>query len=195
MTSSSAQRTDSATFEAFTKEDAPEGSRAALKQLEQSVGAIPNLAATMAGSPALIQGFVNLREINGKESCLSGQERELLFLTNAVSNDCSYCQAVHSMFAAKTGLQPDVIQAVKRGKPLKDSRQNALVTFGRSVVENKARLHPADVQAFLSAGFQKGHILDVVSCLAQSIMANYTNHIANVEFDEFLKPQDKANRA
>jgi AhpD family alkylhydroperoxidase len=99
------QADSASTFEIFTKEAAPEGSRGgALKRLEQSVGAIPNLAATMAGSPALIQCFVNLREINAKESGLSGQEKELLFLTNAVANGCSYCQAVHSMFAAKAGL-------------------------------------------------------------------------------------------
>lgn len=196
MTASSVRPVDSAEgFEIFTKESAPEGSRAALRQLEQSVGVVPNLAATMAGSPALIQGFVNLREINGKESGLSAQERELLFLTSAVVNECRYCETVHSMFAAKTGLPADVIDAVRRGQHLNDSRQNALVTFGRSVVKNRAMVHPAEVQAFLSAGFQKGHLLDVVACLAQSVMANYTNHIANVEFDEFLKPTDKANRA
>jgi uncharacterized peroxidase-related enzyme len=183
----------SAGFPIFTQDTAPDGSRDALKRLQASVGVVPNLAATMAGSPALIQGFVNLREINGEASGLTAQERELLFLTNAAVNQCKYCQAVHSMFAGKAGVPPEVIDAVKRGEVLHDARMNALVTFGRSVVKSGARVEPAEVRAFLSAGFEKGHVLDVVACLAQSIMANYTNHIANVEFDEFLKPKETAS--
>ena len=180
-------------FEIFTMESAPEGSRDALTRLQQSIGLIPNLAATMAGSPALIQGFVDLREINGRESALSGQERELLLLCNALANDASYPQVFHSAMAAKAGLSPETIDAVRRESPLKDSRQGALVTFGRLVVKNRGKVQQADVQSFLRAGFQRRHILDVVACLAQSIMANYADNIASVEFDEFLKPKGQSS--
>jgi len=164
-----------------------------MKRLQHSVGLIPNLAATMAGSPALIQGFVDLREINERESALSGQERELLLLCNAVANDSIYPQAFHSVMAAKAGLSPDTIDAVRREGRLNDSRQDALVTFGRLVVKNRGRVQQADVQSFLAAGFQRRHVLDVVACLAQSIMANCADNIAGVEFDEFLKPKGQSN--
>lgn len=191
MSSGSTMRADnSPTFAIHSLNSAPEGSRDALKRLESAVGAIPNLAATMAGSPALIQGFVGLREINNTASGLNAQERELLFLVNASANECNYCRTIHSIFASKTGLADETIEAVKHEKPLEDSRLNALVAFGRSVVKNRARLDPTEVERFLEAGFQKGHVLDVVACLAQSIMANYTGHITHVEFDEFLKPQN-----
>lgn len=191
MSSVSTMREDSSVaFAIHSITSAPEGSRDALKRLESSVGAIPNLAATMAGSAALIQGFVSLREINNAASGLNAQERELLFLSNATANQCSYCQTIHSVFASKTGLSAEIIEAVRQEKPLEDSRLNALVAFGRSVVKNRARLEPAEVRTFLAAGYQPGNVLDVVACLAQSIMANYTSHITHVELDEFLKPKN-----
>lgn len=49
------------TVEIYTVDSAPEGSRAALDGLGQRVGFVPNLAATMAGAPALIGGFVSLQ--------------------------------------------------------------------------------------------------------------------------------------
>lgn len=191
MSSVSTTRADSSpAFAIHSPTTAPEGSRDALTRLESAVGTIPNLAATMAGSPALIQGFVSLREINNTASGLNAQERELLFLANASANECNYCRTIHSIFASKTGLSAEIIEAVKQEKPLGDSRLNALVAFGRSVVKNRARLDPTEILTFLSAGYQPGHVLDVVACLAQSIMANYTSHIAHVEFDEFLKPKN-----
>src|SRR5688572_18903265 len=46
-----------------TIESAPEGAGQALARLKQSAGVVPNLAATMAESPALIDAFVTLREV------------------------------------------------------------------------------------------------------------------------------------
>jgi uncharacterized peroxidase-related enzyme len=174
-------------FEVYTAQNAPEGSKPALRQLEESVGLIPNLAAAMAGSPSLINGFIALRGIIQENSSFTTGELELIFLTNAAANECNYCQSIHSMFAQKAGISDEVINAVRSEKPLVDSRRDALVKFARSVVKNKGRITSDDLQNFLSAGFEKKHVLDIVACLSQSVMANYTNHIAKVKLDEFLK--------
>jgi hypothetical protein len=44
-------------FTIHTVDTAPPDSRAALEALRQEVGFLPNLAATMAESPTLIEGF------------------------------------------------------------------------------------------------------------------------------------------
>lgn len=181
------QARNSADFAIYTSQNAPEGSRPALRQLEETVGLIPNLAATMAGSPALIDGFVTLRGIIQKNSSFTPGELELIFLTNAAANECNYCQSIHSMFAQKAGISDEVIKAVRSEKPLDDSRRDALVKFARSVAKHKGQITSDELQNFLAAGFEKTHVLDIVACFSQSIMANYTNHIAKVKLDEFLK--------
>lgn len=179
-------------FTIHNKATAPAGSREALDRLEKAVGGIPNLAGAMAESPVLLDGFVTLREIIQKESAFSPVERELLFLTNASVNSCGYCQAIHSTFASKQGLSQADIDAVRAGRPLGDTRQNALVSFTRSVVKERGHLRSEELKTFFAAGFGKSQALEVIACLAQSVMANYTNHFANVEPDEFIKPQYKA---
>jgi hypothetical protein len=44
-------------FTIHTEESAPERSREALSAIRQRIGFIPNLAATIAGSPVALAGF------------------------------------------------------------------------------------------------------------------------------------------
>lgn len=59
-----------------TIESAPEGSKPVLRQLQQAFGLIPNIAATMAVSPALINGFIGLFERVHASSLTEAQGEE-----------------------------------------------------------------------------------------------------------------------
>src|SRR4051812_17961334 len=85
-----------------TIETAPHSSRPALQGLQNAFGLIPNLAATMAGSPVLIQGFVSAFG-NFHGSSFDAGERQALLLTNAVTNSCEWAVAFHSTLALKEG--------------------------------------------------------------------------------------------
>lgn len=185
----SQQQKQTSSFKIYTKESAPKESREALNRLEKSVGGIPNLAGTMAESATLIDGFVTLREIIQKHSSFTPLQREVIFLTNATANGCNYCQAIHSTFAIKTGLSQDIVSKIRKEQSLDDPKLDALVKFARSVARNKGRVSNNELETFFAAGFEKSHVLEIIACLAQSVMANYTNHIAHTEPDEFIKPQ------
>src|SRR5882757_7687951 len=103
-------------FKTQTIESAPEGSRAPMTRLRESVGVIPNLAAMMSESPTLIDGFVTLREIYQRAS-LNPKEREILGLSNAVANGCEWCVAFHSFVAIKLGIDRATIDAIRAGTP------------------------------------------------------------------------------
>src|SRR5262245_51462287 len=72
-------------FPVHTLATAPEDSRAALERLRGSVRMIPNLAGLMANAPALIQGFVAVREAFQKTT-FTPLEREVAALANALEN-------------------------------------------------------------------------------------------------------------
>jgi uncharacterized peroxidase-related enzyme len=176
------------TFDVHTTESAPDGARAALRELEGTVGLIPNLAAAMAESPTLIRAFVTLRGIYQSGS-FSPIEREVIAITNAVANRCAWCVAAHSTFARKANLPPDALEALRAGRAPADPRLRALSDFAREMTTTRGRLEEADLEAFLAAGFTKAQALEVIVGVAVSVLANYANHLVDAPLDEFLRPQ------
>jgi hypothetical protein len=74
-------------FTLQTIESAPEESRPTLQALQQSLGFLPNVIATMANSPVLLNGFAgSFGSFHG--GSLNEIERQVVLLTNAVAIRC-----------------------------------------------------------------------------------------------------------
>src|ERR1700761_6225497 len=89
-------------YPVHTLESAPEQSRPVLQQLQQTFGLIPNIAAKMAASPVLINGFIGLFE-RVHASSLSEPQIQTLLLTNAVTNVSEWPAAFHTALALQAG--------------------------------------------------------------------------------------------
>src|SRR5258706_16313983 len=76
-------------FTLQTIESAPENSRATLQTLESKFGFIPNVMATMANSPVLLNGFVGSFG-SFHSGSLDECEKQILLLTNAVTIKCPW---------------------------------------------------------------------------------------------------------
>jgi uncharacterized peroxidase-related enzyme len=176
------------TFTIHTIETAPAGSKPALQKLQESVGMIPNLAAAMANAPALIEAFVAVRDAF-QNSSLNAIEREVVSITNAVTNNCAYCVAAHSTFAQMARMSPESVAAIRAGQSPVEPRLQALSDFTRKLTLARGQINDADVEAFLAAGFTPAQALEVIVGGAVSLLANYTNHLAHAPLDEFLQPQ------
>jgi AhpD family alkylhydroperoxidase len=175
-------------FSLHTFDSAPAGSRPSLLKLKEAVGMVPNLASAMAESPALLEGFVAIRAIY-QSGTFSPIEREVLLLTNAVENTCRYCRAIHSTFALKAGVTPEVVRQLREGNSPADRKLKALADFARAVVRNRGHVPEQTFQAFLDAGYSKAQALEVLLGLANSIIANYAAHFTRPELDEPLRAQ------
>lgn len=44
-------------------------------------------------------------------------------------------------------------------------------------------MNEIDLQAFLNAGYESKHVLDILVGVAQKTMSNFTNHIAKTPLD------------
>jgi uncharacterized peroxidase-related enzyme len=175
-------------FPVNSSDAAPAGSQPALDRLKKAVGAVPNLAAIMATSPTLIEAFVGLRTAFHTHSTLSPAERELVFLTNAVENGCSYCTAIHTLFALKEGASPDSVGAIRERRTPKAARDATLVEFDRQVLRQRGRVDDATVEGFIAAGFTAAQVLELIAAAALSTLANYSGRLTGAPLDEFLKP-------
>jgi len=124
-------------FRVHTLESAPEKSKPALQGLKQNFGMVPNLAATMAESPTLVNGFVGAFG-NFHGGSFTGAEKQTLLLTNAVANRCEWAVAFHSTMALKEGVTAADVEAIRTGRAPEDASLAALVAFDRALIEKDA---------------------------------------------------------
>ncbi|MBZ0321398.1 MAG: carboxymuconolactone decarboxylase family protein [Anaerolineae bacterium] len=176
------------TFTIHTIESAPESSRPILQKLQELVGFVPNLAATMAGAPTVLEAFASLSAINARSS-FSGVERELIAMTVAREIECTYCMAAHSTFAKAQGASDSVLEAVRTGKAPGDARLAALTTFTRQVVCQHGQVSDADARAFLNAGFTQAQLLEVLIGVSQVSLVNLVHRMAGTPLDAGFQPQ------
>lgn len=174
-------------FRVHSIDTAPEGSRDTLRRVHSMLGGIPNLAATMAESPVLLNGFFALRDIYTRGSFTSA-EIEVLSLTNAFEHSCSWCMAFHSGIALKGGVSRESVEELRNGRAPVEPRLKALSDFSRSMVRNRGLVGSQDLAAFRAAGFSDAQALEVVVGVAFSVMANFADHLAHAPLDEAWKP-------
>lgn len=171
-------------FTIYTVESAPDASKPALEQLQQQVGFLPNLAATMAESPAMLTAFTTLRSLYAGTS-LSGVERELVALAAAYENACTYCAAAHSTLAAMFGAPEEAIEEVRAGRSSSDDpRLAALTTFARRVIQTRGAVGSDEVDAVIAAGYRKEQVLDLLVGIAMSNLAAQMHHIGGCPVDD-----------
>ena len=167
---------------------APEGARQSLAGLQQAFGLVPNLAATMANSPPLVNSFVAaFGQFAG--GTFTGGERQVLLLSNAVANECAWAVAFHSTIALKEGVDPAVVDAVRRREVPADPRLAALSVLTRALIGKRGHLDQTDAKAFTAAGFDDNQLLEVITGVAISAMANYAGNVARPPLDAPFQPQ------
>lgn len=164
------------TFPVHTVESAPEQSKPSLEMLQGAFGMIPNIAGAMSTSPVLIGSLVAVfQKVHG--GSFSEEQIQILLLTNAVTNGCTWAVAFHTALALKEGVDPADVKAIReRGTP-REPKNAALSTLARTLIEKRGRLDDLDVSRFLQAGFDKAHLLEVIAVVAASTITNYTGNV------------------
>ncbi len=168
-------------FPLHTSETAPDA-KALIANAERVFGFLPNLLATMAEAPALLEGYMTLASIFDK-SDLSPTERQIILMVNNRLNGCTYCMAAHTAISKSQGVPDDVVASLRDGSGLTDPKLEALRVFAVKINESRGRPEQSDVDALLSAGYTERTVLEVILGTAVKVMSNYTNHIASTPLD------------
>jgi alkylhydroperoxidase family enzyme len=180
-------------YEIHTLESAPKESRRALHALNSELGFIPNVAAIMAESPDLLNGFVGVFEaFHG--GTFSNAERQVLLLSNAVANTCAWAVALHSALALHEGVAADDVRAIRETQLPRDARQAALSGFTRALIEKRGHADTQDLATFMRGGFRPEQALEVVLGIAASAFTNYTGNITHPALEDRFKPHAWAPR-
>lgn len=173
------------TFTLHTPETAPAGSRAILENVEAAWKFIPNLHRVLAESPATLETYSAAFTLFDKSS-FSPKERQVIYLAAIYENACEYCMSGHSALAAMSGVDAEVIEALRENELISNPRLQALRDFTGSVTRNRANLNPGEVETFLAAGFTKAQVIEVILAVAVKTISTYVNHIAKTPLDAFM---------
>ncbi|WP_028109792.1 carboxymuconolactone decarboxylase family protein [Ferrimonas futtsuensis] len=174
-------------FTLYSETDAPSESKPLLAGSRREFGMIPNLHAVMAESPQLLQAYKMTHQLFCASS-FNDAERTVVWQTINGFHECHYCLPAHTAIAHGMGVEAGLIQALKAGVPLQDPRLQLLRETTLALVRERGRLSEAQRQAFLSAGFSKANLLDMVLAIGQKVMSNYTNHLAHTPLDKIFEP-------
>lgn len=161
-----------------------------LDAVNDKYGMVPNLARTLANSPAALQGYLALGEaLEG--SRLSAKLREQIALTVSEANGCGYCVAAHCAIGQGAGLS-DRELADARQATSPDSGVEAALQFTRQLVEKRGWAGDEDLDAVRRAGYGDAEITEIVAIVAWKTFANYFNHVAGTDVDFPAVPEAAA---
>ncbi|AMD00297.1 carboxymuconolactone decarboxylase family protein [Halomonas chromatireducens] len=168
-----------------TLENADAKARPLLEKANAKLGFVPNMYKGMAKAPGVLDTYLHGYELFREDSGFTPPEQEVVFLTISQLNGCSYCMSAHSMLAEKMSQVPgDVLEAIREDREIPDSRLAALSEFTGVMFDTRGMPNREDVTAFLDAGFEEQHVLQIVLALAVKTLSNYSNHLNHPELDE-----------
>jgi len=167
----------------LTVETAPAASRPTLEAIQKGFGFVPNLMATFANSPTVLNGYMAM-DAAWEKGTFSPVERSVVLLAASVANQCDYCTAAHStVLKAFMKVPANVIASVRDGKRLADTKLDALVQYTKEIVNERGHVSQATLDMFLAAGYSKPQAMEVLIGVALKTVSNYLNHFNPATLD------------
>jgi uncharacterized peroxidase-related enzyme len=168
---------------------APAAAQPLLEGSLKKYGFVPNLHGGLAEAPAALQAYIELTALFDKTS-LSPTERQVVLLAASVENNCTYCVAAHSTIA-KQMVKTDAanVEALRKQQSLSDPKLDALAAFTRAVVKQRGRVCGKTLDNFITAGYSRAQVLEVVLGVAFKTLSNYTNHLIDTPLDSAFQAE------
>jgi len=174
-------------YEIYTMDTASKAARPVLDEVQLHYRFIPNALGAMVESPEAVKSYLKLDELAGQNS-LTDEQRHIVFLTISREFECAYCVAAHTAFAQMAQVDGDTIKRLREGTLLEDFKLQALQQFVGKMVRSNGQLSEQDVEDFLARGYSRRNILEIVTMVANKLIAVFANRIMGTDLDEALKP-------
>jgi alkylhydroperoxidase family enzyme len=172
-------------LDAKTIENADAISAEIMKRTKSSIGIVPNMYGLMANNTALLDGYTSAYNSFRNNSGFTPPEQEVVFLSVAYENNCTYCMTAHSFVGDKmTNVPVEVTNAIRNNSNIPDEKLKALSLFTRAMTVKRGNPSQEDIDAFFSAGYNSDNILGVIAGIGVKTMSNYFNHVADTPVDQ-----------
>jgi len=153
-------------------------------------GALPNLFAVLAGSPALLAA--NMATMQQLEHIsLSEIEKQIVDLAASHQNTCDYCVVAHTFLSR--ALPQDPIHAAGSGHTIAEPNLESLRKFSVEMVKTSGNPDAA-TRANFNQHYTVEQALEVILLLTAKTLQNYTNNLAETNIDALFGKSQSAAR-
>ena len=173
-------------FKVPTRDEVSPENQVLFDNLNQALGFVPNLYATIAYSDSALGNYLQLQK--GKTS-LTNKEKEAVNLVVSQSNGCRYCQSAHTMLGKMNGFSEDEIMEIRGGSLTSNPKIDALVKLTKEITVYKGRPDEETLEKFFAAGYTRGSLVDVIMAIADKIVMNYVHNITRIPIDFPVAPE------
>ena len=164
-----------------SRETAPASSQPLLDAVDKQLGVVPNLFRLVGLSPAALQGYLSMNGALGKT--LDVKTRERIALAVAQVNGCDYCLSAHTYLGLNLAKLDAAEIAANRAGGSTDPRADAAVRFAAKVAEHRGKVTDGDLAAVRLAGFTDAQLVEIVALVAENVLTNFVNNVAQTEID------------
>jgi uncharacterized peroxidase-related enzyme len=152
-----------------------------LAEIKSAFGVVPNMFKAVANSPAALNSLWGAFAALGSGR-LGAKLGEQIAVAIADRNRCDYCLAAHTALGRKAGATEQEMADAQAGRSA-DPRTAAALAFVTAVVERRADVAAADVDALRQAGFDDGEVVEILAHVALNLFTNYVNIALDVPVD------------
>ena len=172
------KKSQPARFRPLTPQEAPGKASELLGELVRRHGQVGTMVATMAHSPAVLAGYLDLSRAT-KRAKLDRKLSERVSIALQARLGCRTCLDSHIEAAKASGLSDDEIEAARTADS-EDPRVAALLRFATKVLTEPASLDDDDIMGLLDHGYSEQEVVDVVGIVALNQLTGSFNLVAGL---------------
>ncbi|MDM0048360.1 peroxidase-related enzyme [Variovorax sp. J22R115] len=170
--------------------DLPDDIRAAVLDVQEKAGFVPNVFLALARRPTEWRAFFAYHDalMLKEEGSLTKGDREMIVTATSAANQCLYCVVAHGALLRIYEKKPLVADqvAVNWRKADITPRQRAMLEFAMKVCERSHELDENDFPPLHAHGFSDDDIWDIAAITAffglSNRMASFSGMQPNPEF-------------
>jgi uncharacterized peroxidase-related enzyme len=149
-------------------------------ELKSMFGKIPNIFLAFTSSENGLENYFNYLT---QKNSLSYHEREVVNLVVSQVNECPYCLSFHSAVAERIGFSNKHILDIRANNIQFDRKLKAIAALAHNIALTKGHIDGAILLDFYQAGYDQGHLVDVVLAVGNITTLNLLSAITNVPID------------
>ncbi|MEU7742607.1 carboxymuconolactone decarboxylase family protein [Nonomuraea sp. NPDC049158] len=159
--------------------EAPEKSRELLNDIIGRRGGVGDMVATMAHSPALLQGYLDLSRAMRRVK-LPRALSEKISLAVQEWIGCGHCLQAHAEAGRAAGLSESDIALARQGTST-DAREAALIALAVRVLAEPSSITDEDVAEVRAHGWSDRIVAEIVGVVALNLLTGAFNLLVGLE--------------
>ncbi|USD21482.1 carboxymuconolactone decarboxylase family protein [Microbulbifer sp. DLAB2-AF] len=166
----------------YDLESAPQDSKPLLQKSIKAFGSIPNLHGVMAESPQALAAYQDLHQYF-LDTSFNAEEMTVVWQSINVEHNCHYCVPAHSAIAKAMKVADEVNEALRNKTPLPTEKLEVLRDTTLAIVRERGVISDEISERFYAVGYNRQNLLEIIVGVAQKVMSNYINHLADTPVD------------